>query len=158
MALIDAFLGVTCDCGLWREYSLSASCVAVRMTRSPTRQPVTGSASVNRGVACLGRGAELDPGAAQRRAVEVHRPAAADDGRARLLVHAGEIDQADQTPCAAQRSAARRADLQRPAAAGRACRAGTWASQSKAVLAGVVAGLNLDQARRPAACRDRGRR
>ncbi len=39
-------------------------------------------------VTSLGIGAELDPGTAQRRAVQVHAPAAADDRRARFLVQA----------------------------------------------------------------------
>ena len=41
-------------------------------------------------VALHGGRAQLDPGSAQRRAVEVHAAATADDGRARVLVHAGE--------------------------------------------------------------------
>ncbi len=47
-------------------------------------------------VALLGRGSELDPGAAQGHAVKVHPAAAADDGRARLLVHALDVDQPDE--------------------------------------------------------------
>src|SRR5262249_36455101 len=50
----------------------------------------------HRGVTGLGRGAELDPGAAERGAVEVHAASAADDGRARILVHALDVVQADQ--------------------------------------------------------------
>ena len=42
----------------------------------------------DRRVARGGGRAELDPGAGQRRAVEIHAAAAADDGRARFLVHA----------------------------------------------------------------------
>ena len=74
------------------------------MTRSPTFQPVTGSASVIVVVAGLGGRAELDPGAAQRRAVEVHAAAAADDGRARFLVHAVEVNEANRARCAWRRS------------------------------------------------------
>ena len=46
-------------------------------------------------VALLRGRAELDPGAAQRRAVEVHPPAAADDRRAGLLVQPLDVVQAD---------------------------------------------------------------
>ncbi len=48
------------------------------------------------GVALLRGGAELDPGAAQPGAVEIHPAAAANDGGARLLVHAFEIHQPDR--------------------------------------------------------------
>ena len=116
------------------------------MTRSPTFQPVTGSASVTVAVALLGGGAELDPGAAQRRAVEVHAAAAADDGRARLLVHALDIVQADQGGVLRRRSARSGVPT---SSAGRGLPGSSFGDVGvavEAVLAGVVAGLDLDEA------------
>ncbi len=45
----------------------------------------------HRGVIGLGRGAEADPGAAHGGAMEIHPAAAADDGRARLLVETRDV-------------------------------------------------------------------
>ena len=50
----------------------------------------------DRGIARLRRGAELDPGAVQRRAVKVHATATADDRRTGLPVHAFDIHQANR--------------------------------------------------------------
>ena len=109
-------------------FDLFCRVVAVTMTRSPTCQPVTGSASVTSVSPALRGGAELDPGAAQRRAVEVHPAAAADDGRARLLVHALDVGKPIRAVFPAGGAPACR-----PARPAAACsiRLARWASQSK---------------------------
>ena len=91
------------------------------------------------------RGPELDPGAVHRGAVEVHPAAAADDGRAGLPVHPLDVGQADRGGVLAADRAVGGADLQRgpgPARDG----PGLVPLAIEAVLARVVAGLDLDQA------------
>ena len=76
--------------------------------------------------------------------MEVHPAAAADDGRARLLVHALDVVQADEGRLPGRDGLLGRADVQcrlrRPEPGSSACVA------VEAVLAVVVAGLDLDQA------------
>src|SRR5262249_37629681 len=65
------------------------------------------------GAALRGRGAELAPVAAGRGAVETHAPAAADDGGARLLIHALEVHETNQGGVPVPDGPLGRADLQR---------------------------------------------
>src|SRR5262249_3473618 len=95
-------------------------------------------------IALLGRGAEPDPGAAQRRAVEVHAAAAANDGRARLPVQAVHVRQADQGGVLRLDGLLGRADLQRRPLAWLRFRGVRVAV--KAVFGRLITGLNLDEA------------
>ena len=92
------------------------------------------------------RRAELDPGAAQRCAVEVHAAAAADDGRARFLVHAVDVVQADQGGVLGVDGLVRACRLPEPACGLAAVGHRHVAFAIEAVLAVFVAGLNLDEA------------
>src|SRR5262249_37575842 len=93
----------------------------------------------------LGGGAELDPGAAQGGAVEVHAPPAANDGRAGLLGQAVDVLQAEQSGVPGVDGLVGSADLQGGPGppGGRLLDVGLTV---EAVLARVVAGLYLDQA------------
>ena len=118
--------------------------VAVRMTRSPDAPALHRLGERDGRVALPRRLAELDPGAAQRRAVKVHPPAAADDRRPGVLVDAVAIDQPDQRRAIRVDRPLRRADLQRrPRPARRRVR--QMGVAVEAVLAGIVARLDLDQ-------------
>src|SRR5262249_8066287 len=87
---------------------------------------------------------ESDPGTAQGSAMEVHAAAAAYDGWVRLFVQAVHVCQADQGRVLRWNRLFGRADFQcRPRRARR--RLGSVAIAVKAVLAGIVTGLNLDQ-------------
>src|SRR5205085_3532896 len=97
----------------------------------------------DRGVTGFRRGAELDPGAAQGGAVEVHVAAAADDRGARLRVQARDGDEADEGGTVGGDRPLRRADLQRRLRAARAVREEVGVAV-EAVLAGDVPGLDFD--------------
>ena len=142
MAWIDALLGVT---GVLRwRLDVAASCGDDDAVAGLPAGDRLGER--DRAVARLRGGAELDPGAAQRRAVEVHAAAAADDRRARLLVQARRRSAGGSAAvCARRDGPLRRADLQGGARAASA--AGSHVGVAvEAVLAGVVARLDLDQA------------
>src|SRR5262249_42189400 len=84
-------------------------------------------------------------GAAQRGTVQVQAPAAADDGRARLPVHAGDVVQPDQGRVSGGDGLLGAADLQ--GGLGLAGLEDRDVSVTvEAVLADLVAGLDLDQA------------
>src|SRR5262249_48616981 len=92
-----AFLGLRVVAGAGAERLLH---LFRRGLRGPNAQipaaparPLLGQRELR--VAGLCRLAEFDPGAAEGSAVEVHSAAAADDGRARLLVQTRHVMQAD---------------------------------------------------------------
>src|SRR5207244_11506305 len=99
----------------------------------------------NGAVELAGGGAEADPGAAQRGAVEVHAAAAADDGRARLLAHACPVDQPDQGGMARGNGPLRRADFQGRARLARILPPNVGVAV-EAFFTVLLAGLDLDQA------------
>ena len=105
--------------------------VAVMMTRSPTRQPVTGSARVTADRSLLGGGAELDPGAAQRAAVNIPSAAATDDRRAFLRIKPRARPPAGSGPCDRRRSADPACRFPGRARGRVGSGAVTWFSQSK---------------------------
>ncbi len=88
--------------------------------------------------------AELHPGVVQRCAVKIHPPAAADDGRTRLPVHAVEIREPDDGGMLGRDRPIRRTDFQR-----RRCLFDVGGLEMrvaiKALFAIFVAGFDLDQ-------------
>src|SRR5262249_28519939 len=106
-------------------------------------------------VALAGGPAELDPGAAQRGAVEVHAAAAADDGRAGGPGPAGDAMQPDEGAVARRHGPPRRADEEGGPGLLRVGLAHVRGAV-EAVLVGALAGPDLDQpdvqARVPVGC------
>ena len=73
-------------------------CVAVRMTRSPTRQPVHRFRQHNAGRPLGRRRSQLDPRAAQNGAMKVHPATATDNRRTVFRVKSFDQRQPDQRP------------------------------------------------------------
>src|SRR5262249_14730897 len=88
---------------------------------------------------------ELDPGTGQGSAVEVHAAAAADDGRAGLFVHPLDIGQPDEGGVPGRDGLFGGAGLEGELHLARLDQ-GDVSITIEAVLAGVVARLDLDQA------------
>ena len=98
------------------------------------------------GVALFRGGAELEPGAAERGAVQIHAPAAADDGGARVLVLALEILQTNRRRVLGVQRLLGRANLQGgPDFAVRDLR-GVGVAVEAVFARQLVAGLDGDQA------------
>src|SRR5262249_3977909 len=88
---------------------------------------------------------ELYPGAGDRRAVKLHAPTTADDGRARLPVHALDVMQADQRCVLRGDRLGGSADQQRRASLALGQRPGT-SMAVEALLTGLFAGGDGEEA------------
>ena len=123
--------------------------VAARGFRAGDDDPIARLPAADRfrqchlGIACIRGRAQFDPGAAQRRAVHVPAAAADQDGGQRLLVRPLEIRQPDGGRHVRGHGVIGRADLQRRHRHLRVHRA---VVAHEAVLARLLAGLDLDQA------------